>query len=115
MLVSVTSHSSSKETRLFSRNVKVIVKEENKPYALRSLVPNGKVVINAGATVRVNFTVINVGQAGEYNFKVSRLFDFSVLLLRSVFHSLNVSLNGFPFISITGKMPKIIKRFESKK
>jgi len=73
MLVSATSHLSSNETRLFSRNVKVILKEESSIYSLRSLKPSGKVVIKAGATVRVNFTVINVGQAEQFNFKVSHL------------------------------------------
>lgn len=73
MLVSATSNSSSSEfeTRLFSRNVKVILKEESLMHSLRSLVPSGKVVINAGATVRINFTVHNIGQAGQFNFKVS--------------------------------------------
>lgn len=75
MRVSATSHSSSNEIRLFSRNVKVILKEESPIYSLRSLVPSGKVVINAGATVRVNFTVIKVGQAGQFDFKVSRLLQ----------------------------------------
>lgn len=80
MLVSATSHSSSNETRLFSRNVKVILKEESLIHSLRSLEPSEKVVINAGATVRVNFTVINVGQAGQFNFKVSRLLNRSTTL-----------------------------------
>lgn len=91
MLVNVTPHSSSKETRLFSRNVKVILKEETLSHALKSLVPSGKVVISAGATVRVNFTVINVGQAGEFNFKVGRFFNISVTLSWSFSHTLNVS------------------------
>lgn len=75
MLVSAISHLSSNETRLFSRNVKVILKEESSIYSLRSLKPSGKVVIKAGAIVRVNFTVINVGQAEQFNFKVSHLLQ----------------------------------------
>ena len=75
MLVSVTSHSSNNEARLFSRNVTIILREESPIHSLRSLVPSGKVVINAGAIARVNFTVINVGQAGQFNFKVSHLLQ----------------------------------------
>lgn len=78
MMVSAISRSSRKEIRLFSRNIKVILKEEFP--ALKSLVPSGKVVISSGATVRVNFTVINVGQDGEFTFKVSRLLNMSVIL-----------------------------------
>ena len=80
MLVSATSHSSSNERTLFSRNVKVILKEESSIHSLRSLVTSGKVVINAGATVTVNFTVTNVGQSGQFNFKVSRLLNRSITL-----------------------------------
>ena len=88
MLVSATSNSSSNEfeTRLFSRNVKVILKEKSLMHTLRSLAPSGKVVINAGATVRINFTVHNIGQAGQFNFKVSQLLQqfhraFNLLLI----------------------------------
>ena len=72
ILVSAVPHSSSKEIKLFSRNVKVISQEENLFSGLKSLVPSGKVVISAGATVRVNFTVINVGREGHVTFKVSK-------------------------------------------
>ena len=75
MMISATSNSSNNETRLFSRNVKVVLKEESLIHSLRSLVPSGKVVINAGATVRVNFTVQNDGQAGQFDFKVSQLLQ----------------------------------------
>ena len=99
MLVSAASNSSSNETRLFSRDMKVIPKEESLIHSLRSLVPSGKVLLNAGATVRVNFTVKNVGQSGQFNFKVSQSLPLTEYRSRLFNHSVRFLQSTPPFLS----------------
>lgn len=63
--------------QLFEITVIVRAKEErtpqftvNKDAALKSLVPNRKVNITAGANVTINFTVINEGAENNFTLKV---------------------------------------------
>jgi len=70
LVISAMPQPSGKKIRLFSQNVKIILKDEIIP-ALKSLVPSGQRRITAGTTVRVNFTIINVGHDETFTFKVS--------------------------------------------
>ena len=74
--------------QLFEITVIVGAKEErtpqftvNKDAALKSLVPNRKVNIRAGANVTINFTVINEGAENNFTLKVRSILNFKTTAL----------------------------------
>ena len=72
IMISVIPQAGGQEIKLFSQDVKTIHKEKKGVPALKSLVPRRKVIIQAGSTVTVNFTVRNDGNDEELLFKVCK-------------------------------------------